>query len=220
MYGNYNTGYGMNPYQQQLAQNRLNQMEQQYNVGTYQPNNYQMQNTQQMGTQMQVIKGRPVSSYDEAKASMIDLDGTLFVFTDIANHCIYTKQILLDGSAELKTYVLQEQKQNETKRSGELNEGYVLTKFVRSAMKQYREWEEETKKLYEAVCCVLWEKGLVVDYNLMMCYLEDVQHELKKIYRLCEELNGTGYDLLYIVEIQKQIHVEYKDKMRKLKVQE
>lgn len=44
MYGNYNTGYGMNPYQQQLAQNRLNQMEQQYNVGTYQPNNYQMQN--------------------------------------------------------------------------------------------------------------------------------------------------------------------------------
>lgn len=115
MYGNYNTGYGMNPYQQQLAQNRLNQMEQQYNVGTYQPNNYQMQNNQQMGAQMQVLKGRPVSSYDEAKASMIDLDGTLFVFTDIANHCIYTKQILLDGSAELKTYVLQEQKQNETK---------------------------------------------------------------------------------------------------------
>jgi hypothetical protein len=112
MYGNYNTGYGMNPYQQQLAQNRLNQIEQQYNVGAYQPNNYQMQNNQQMGA-MQVIKGRPVSSYDEAKASMIDLDGTLFVFTDIANHCIYTKQILLDGSAELKTYVLQEQKQNE-----------------------------------------------------------------------------------------------------------
>lgn len=28
MYGNYNTGYGMSPYQQQLAQNRLNQMEQ------------------------------------------------------------------------------------------------------------------------------------------------------------------------------------------------
>lgn len=27
MYGNYNTGYGMSPYQQQLAQNRLNQME-------------------------------------------------------------------------------------------------------------------------------------------------------------------------------------------------
>lgn len=146
MYGNYNTGYGMNPHQQQLAQNRLNQMEQQYNVGTYQPNNYQMQNTQQMGTQMQVIKGRPVSSYDEAKASMIDLDGTLFVFTDIANHCIYTKQILLDGSAELKTYVLQEQKQNETKRSGELNEGYVLKKDFDITVKELHKQIEGLKE--------------------------------------------------------------------------
>lgn len=126
MYGNYNTGYGMSPYQQQLAQNRLSQMEQQYNIGAYQPNNYQMQNNQQMGTQMQVLKGRPVSSYDEAKASMIDLDGSLFVFTDIANNCIYTKQILLDGSAELKTYVLQEQRQGETKRDNRNNTQYVL----------------------------------------------------------------------------------------------
>lgn len=126
MYGNYNTGYGMNPYQQQLAQNRLNQIEQQYNVGTYQPNGYQMYNNQQMGTQMQVLKGRPVSSYDEAKASMIDLDGSLFVFTDIANNCIYTKQILLDGSAELKTYALQEQRQGETKRDNRNNTQYVL----------------------------------------------------------------------------------------------
>lgn len=146
MYGNYNTGYGMNPYQQQLAQNRLNQMEQQYNVGTYQPNNYQMQNNQQIGAQMQVLKGRPVSSYDEAKASMIDLDGTLFVFTDIANHCIYTKQILLDGSAELKTYVLQEQKQNETKLSGELNEGYVLKKDFDITVKELHKQIEGLKE--------------------------------------------------------------------------
>lgn len=146
MYGSYNTGYGMNPYQQQIAQNRLNQMEQQYNnVGTYQPNNYQMQNSQQMGT-MQVLKGRPVSSYDEAKASMIDLDGTLFVFTDIANHCIYTKQILLDGSAELKTYVLQEQKQNETKQSGEANAGYVLKKDFDRTVKELHKQIEGLKE--------------------------------------------------------------------------
>ena len=70
------TGYGMNPYQQQLTQNRIAQMEQQYNY--QQP---YMQNQ----SQTQMLKGRPVSSYDEAKASMIDLDGSLFVFTDIAN---------------------------------------------------------------------------------------------------------------------------------------
>lgn len=116
MYGNYNTGYGMLPYQQQLAQNRLNQMEQQYNgIGTYQQNN------QQMGT-MQIIKGRPVSSLEEARASMIDLDGSMFVFTDIANKRIYTKQIMLDGSAELKIYTLQEQNIKEQKQDS----NYVL----------------------------------------------------------------------------------------------
>ena len=68
-------------------------------------------------------------------------------------------------------------------------------------------------------CCVFYEKGELIDYNLMMCYLEDVQKELKKIYRLCEELNGTGYDVLYIMELQKRTHDEYKDKMKKLKIQ-
>lgn len=47
------TGYGMNPYQQQLTQNRIAQMEQQYNY--QQP---YMQNQ----SQTQMLKGRPVSS--------------------------------------------------------------------------------------------------------------------------------------------------------------
>lgn len=137
MYG-YNNPYGVayqqpNIYQQQNMQNRLNQMEQQYGNMMYQNNNFQNQQMQQ-GTQ-QFLKGRPVSGYDEAKACMIDLDGSLFVFPDVANNCIYTKQIMLDGSAELKTYVLQEQKQN-----GETNAGYVLKKdfdkIVRELHKQ------------------------------------------------------------------------------------
>lgn len=48
------TGYGMNPYQQQLTQNRIAQMEQQYNY--QQP---YMQNQ----SQTQMLKGRPVSSF-------------------------------------------------------------------------------------------------------------------------------------------------------------
>lgn len=151
MYGNY-TGYGMTPYQQQLAQNRLNQMEQQYNAGTsYQPNNYQMQNSQQMGS-MQILKGRPVSSYDEAKASMIDLDGSLFVFPDIANKRIYTKQIMLDGSAELKVYALQDGIGSDMKHeSVEEKEGYVLKrdfdKAVGDLKKQIKELKEGVKNV-------------------------------------------------------------------------
>lgn len=96
----------------------------------------------------------------------------------------------------------------------------ILAKFVKSAFKQYKDWEEQTKEFYQNVCCVFLEKGKIADYNLMMCYLEEVQHELKKIYRLCEELNGVGYDVLYIIDIQNRIHEKYKKKMEEFKIQE
>lgn len=117
-----------NPYSQQLAQNRLNSLEQQ------QMNMYQQQYIPQGNvTNAQIIKGRPVSSFDEAKASMIDLDGSMFVFTDVANKKIYTKQILLDGSAELKTYQLVESEQN-------VNENkYVLREEFERRLKEFKE---------------------------------------------------------------------------------
>lgn len=55
------------------------------------------------------LKGRPVVSLEEARASQIDLDGSLHIFTDIGNKKIYTKQINLDGTATLNTYVLAEE---------------------------------------------------------------------------------------------------------------
>lgn len=54
-----------------------------------------------------LIKGRPVSSFEEARAAQIDLDGSLFVFPDIGNKKIYTKQINLDGTASLHVYSLE-----------------------------------------------------------------------------------------------------------------
>ena len=53
---------------------------------------------------VQFLKCRPVSSKEEAMASQIDLDGSLWVFTDIGNGKIYTKQINNDGTASFRTY--------------------------------------------------------------------------------------------------------------------
>lgn len=131
-YGNaYGSNYQMSPYQQQNMQNRLTQMEQQYGNMMYQNNGFQNQPMQQ-GTQ-QFLKGRPVSGYDEAKACMIDLDGSLFVFPDVANKRIYTKQIMLDGSAELKSYVLQEE-MKPVEKPMENNDMYVLRSDFDNAM--------------------------------------------------------------------------------------
>ena len=54
------------------------------------------------------LKGRPVASIEEARASIIDFDGSVFYFPDLANKCIYTKQINMDGTAQLNMYELKE----------------------------------------------------------------------------------------------------------------
>lgn len=52
----------------------------------------------------QFLKCRPVSSREEAMAFQIDLDGSLWVFPNVGNGKIYTKQINNDGTATFSTY--------------------------------------------------------------------------------------------------------------------
>lgn len=138
-------GYQNNPavgYQMQANQNRINQLEQQYN-----PYQVYQQSTQQ--AQQQVIKGRPVSSYEEAKASMIDLDGSLFVFPDIANGRIYTKQIMMDGTADFRIYnlVVDGNSQGQTEQSGTQEQPtYVLKKDFDRTVKRLEKKIETLKE--------------------------------------------------------------------------
>ena len=94
-----------------MGNNQQMQNVQQYPYG----NNYSMnQPYDYMGRQMQqnlpiqYLKCRPVASKEEARACQIDLDGSLWVFTDVANGKIYTKQINNDGTAAFKTYIFTE----------------------------------------------------------------------------------------------------------------
>ena len=74
------------------------------NVYGYYPQQNQIQQQQQ--SQFLYLKGRPVSSIDEARAMGIDFDGSVFYFPDLANKRIYTKQINQDGTATLNMYEL------------------------------------------------------------------------------------------------------------------
>lgn len=68
---------------------------------SYQPQQYIRQAPPQ-----QILKGRLVSSLEEARATSIDFDGSVFYFPDLANKRIYTKQINMDGTATLCMYEL------------------------------------------------------------------------------------------------------------------
>lgn len=59
--------------------------------------------------QPQFLKCRPVTSIEEARATQIDLDGSLWVFTDVGHGKIYTKQIRNDGSSAFSVYTYTEE---------------------------------------------------------------------------------------------------------------
>jgi hypothetical protein len=124
-----NSPYYQYPYNQQYQ--RLAQMEQQ-----------QVQPQYNAAPAQSYLKGRPVVSIEEARASQIDLDGSLFVFTDIGNKKIYTKQINLDGTATLNTYSLVE--------NVAPSESYVTKTELESAITALREEMEKGKEKNES----------------------------------------------------------------------
>lgn len=75
-----------------------------YNNNFIQNNPYNMGQQQSMQVNNQFLKCRPVSSREEAMAFQIDLDGSLWVFPNVANGKIYTKQVNNDGTATFNTY--------------------------------------------------------------------------------------------------------------------
>ena len=79
-----------------------------YPTTNYYPQQPQPQVRAPMPMPQYSLKGRPVSSLDEARATSIDFDGSIFYFPDLANKKIYTKQINMDGTATLNMYELKE----------------------------------------------------------------------------------------------------------------
>ena len=92
----------------------------------------------------------------------------------------------------------------------------VLAKYVRKAWKEYLEWEEQTKCLYECVCCIFLERGELTKHDVIKHYLDDVVCELTEIYKVQECLNNVGFDVVYIMEMQENIYKQYKKKMESL----
>ena len=90
------------------------------------------------------LKGRPVSSLEEVRASSIDFDGSVFYFPDMANRRIYTKQINIDGTAALNVYELIELK-NETKEGTVLPsmDKFVTKEELQQVLAQFRQSLDE-----------------------------------------------------------------------------
>lgn len=100
------------------------------------------------------LKGRLVSSLEEARATSIDFDGSIFYFPDLANKCIYTKQINMDGTATLNVYEMKVMPMMNEQQSIASMDNYVTKDEFELAITQlrsmFRPVEQPTAKESEA----------------------------------------------------------------------
>lgn len=87
-------------------------------------------NNQEQLSEIKILKGRPVSSIEEARALSVDLDGSITYFPDRTNKRIYAKYFNPDGSASFEVYVRDDSAENKTK--------YVTQQELSEAMMNMR----------------------------------------------------------------------------------
>ena len=92
-------------------------------------------------------------------------------------------------------------------------------KAVEDGFIEYHNWESETKSIYEKYSQKLREAGDVADAVFVEKLVEDVSAELQTAERMISDLISTGYDMVYITEIQSEIHEKYKKKLKGIEVE-
>lgn len=90
---------------------------------------------------------------------------------------------------------------------------------VEDGFSAYREWEEETKAVYQSYAAMLLEKGNVEDFMLVASLIDDVGDELKEVDKIILDLISTGYDMVHITESQKELNEKYKKRMKGIEVE-
>lgn len=92
-------------------------------------------------------------------------------------------------------------------------------KAVEDGFIEYHNWESETKSIYEKYSQKLREAGDVADAVFVEKLVEDVSAELQTVERMISDLISTGYDMVYITEIQTEIQEKYKKKLKGIEVE-
>lgn len=89
---------------------------------------------------------------------------------------------------------------------------------IRDAFRRWREWESETKRLYEQSYTDLCGLGEIAAACKVKALVEDVDEELKLVDRQSITLSDISYDLQTIISKQDGMHNEYRGHEEKMGV--
>lgn len=86
----------------------------------------------------------------------------------------------------------------------------VRAQHIEKALMMYKQWEKETKALYEHAVSELVAMGNICDAKFVYCLVADVSEELKNLEEICAKLRMNEDMLAGAVGMQHWLHKEYK----------
>lgn len=92
-------------------------------------------------------------------------------------------------------------------------ESETKSKAVETGMREWCEWERETKELYAASAKDLYDAGDVAAAGVIYELVRDVDDECEYADRLALKLSAVDYDMQVIVPMQYELHEKYKKKL-------
>ena len=75
---------------------------------------------------------------------------------------------------------------------------------IENGYKEWKNWETETRKLYEHLYCELIKIEEVSVSLFLSGFINDVEEELQRIDKELLELKATSFDLTYVMELKEK----------------
>lgn len=90
---------------------------------------------------------------------------------------------------------------------------------LKDLFNKWRTWEIETKSFLQSSFKELCSMGAIASANKVNELICDVDEELKCLEREILEFSAVGWDMVYIIEIQYDMHEKYKKKTKELTIE-
>lgn len=91
--------------------------------------------------------------------------------------------------------------------------------MIKDLFKKWRDWETQTKMFYCKKFKELTDNGYIACANKVNELICDVDCELKSLEREYIALSAVGFDMLYIMQKQDEVHEHYEEKEKKIGVE-
>ena len=90
----------------------------------------------------------------------------------------------------------------------------IMAQHTKRVFQAHIQWESDTLALLRKSAHELMEQGEIADYEFVASMIDDVSEELEYAKRLYYKIAVSGFDIIFIEEIQDEIHDKYKRRMR------